>query len=124
MVRQLCVLLDAQSIYLALASVLGGGEQQDLEFVAMMVQVSGHVTINPTCMPAAPGHWLSGAGWMCMCVCVTPHACMLGVWLDAEPDPADGHRALGTQGHPQGSIATTTTARRQQQQQQAAGEAG
>lgn len=59
MVRQLCVLLDAQSIYLALASVLGGAEQQDLEFVAMMVQVSGHVTTNPTCLPAclpAPGH--------------------------------------------------------------------
>lgn len=41
-IRQLCVLLEPQSIYLSLARVLSDkGEQEEgsLEFVAMMVQV-------------------------------------------------------------------------------------
>lgn len=42
MIRQLCVLLEAQSIYLSLAAVLsdkGAQEEGSLEFVGMMVQV-------------------------------------------------------------------------------------
>ena len=42
-IRQFCVLLNARSIYMSLASALSAKAEHDLDFVAMMVQVCMYV---------------------------------------------------------------------------------